>query len=129
MARDYERVLAAAEELMNFGGYLDSEDRKQQSEAQGRFDGEVRIFVYELYRETPDHGALAFSVAGDLDRISATGTHSEAAVADTRAALLAEIQKRSRDNSAMRFLIRWGPPVVGVLAAAAFLFFKVYMSQ
>ena len=125
MARDYERVLDAAEKLMSFTGYLDSEGLKRQGEAQGKFNGEVRVFVYDLFRETPDHGALAFAVSADLDRIAATGNHSLAAIADTRAALLTEIRKRSRNSPVMHFLIRWGPPVLGLVAVAAFAYFKL----
>ena len=125
MARDYERVLDAAEALTNFTGYLDADDRKQQSVAQGKFRNEVRVFVYNLFRESPDHGALAFSVSGDLNRIAARDRYSGGAVADTRAALLAEIAKRSRDSSLMRFLIRWGPPVLGLVGLAAFAYFKL----
>lgn len=124
MARDYERVLDAAEGLMNFAGYLDSEGRGQQGAARRAFAVEVRNFVYALFRESPDHGALAFSVSADLHRIAAMGNHSQAAIADTRTALLAEIEKRSRNNAAIRFLIRWGPPVLGLVAMAAWIYFK-----
>jgi hypothetical protein len=124
MARDYEMVLDAAEELMNFGGYLDTEGRKQQSEANQVFRRAVEIFVYDLFRESPDHGALAYSVSGDLDRIAAAGNHSEAAIADARAALLAAIEKRGRNSPAMRFLIRWGPPALGVLGVAAYIYIR-----
>ena len=124
MARDYERVLEAAEQ-MNFTGYLDSEGRDQQKKARGRFAVEVRNLVYALFRERPDHGALVFSVSADLNRIAATGMHSEAAIADTRAALLAEIGRRSRNSPAMRFFIRWGLPALGLMATAAWVFFKM----
>jgi hypothetical protein len=113
-----------AEELMNFTGYLGTEELKQQGVAQGKFNGAVRVFVYGLFRESPDHGALAFSVSADLHRIAAMGNHSEAALADTRAALLAEIEKRSRNSAAMRFLVRWGPPALGLVVAAAYIYFK-----
>jgi len=124
MARDYEKVLEAAE-LMNFRGYLDSEGLQKQKAAKSRFGVTVRNFVYALFREGPDHGALAFSVSADLHRIAATGKHSAAAVADTRAALLAEIGKRSRNGSLMRFLIRWGPPALGLAGIAVFAWFKL----
>jgi hypothetical protein len=124
MARDYERVLDAAEALVSFTGYLDSEDLKQRGVAQGKLNGEVRVFVYNLFRESPDHGPLVFSVSADLDRIAATGHHSEAAIADTRAALLAEIKKRARNSPVVRFLIRWVPPVLGLVALAVYLYVK-----
>jgi hypothetical protein len=127
MARDYGKVLDAAERLMNFTGYLDAEDRKQQGVAQGKFNGEVRVFVYNMFRESPDHGALAYSVSADLDRIGVSGRHSADAVADARAALLAEIAKRSRNSSLMRFLIRWGAPVLGFAGIAAFAYFKWHL--
>ncbi len=125
MARDYERVLQAAESLVSFSGYLDSEDLKRRGEARRKFNEAVRVFVYDLFRETPDRGALGFAVSGDLDRIAAAGRHGEAAIGDARAALLAEIGKRSRNSPIMHCLIRWAPPVLGLVALAAWAYFKL----
>ena len=122
--RNYGKLLDTAEQ-MNLTGYLDAEDLKRQRTARARFKVEVRNFVYALFREGPDHGPLAVSVTADLQRIAATGAHSEAAIADTRAALLAEIDKRSRNSPAMRFFIRWVLPALGLAAAAAFGYFKL----
>jgi hypothetical protein len=121
--RDYGRLLEAAETL-TFGGYLDTEGRREQAKARDLFRSEVRNLVYDLFRESPDHGPLAYSVSADLDRIAAAGGHSEAAVAEARAVLLAEIGKRSRNSPATRFLIRWVPPALGLLGVAAWVYFK-----
>jgi hypothetical protein len=116
MARDYGKLLKAAEQ-MNPRGYLDADDVKQREKAKGRFKIEVRNLVYALYRESPDHGSLSWSVTANLSRLAATGAYSEAAIADARAALLAEIEKRSHNSSATRFAIRWVLPAFGLAAA------------
>lgn len=124
MARDYEKLLDAAE-LMNPRGYVDAEDEKQAGKARKRFRIEVRNFVYALFRESPDHGPLVVSVTADLSRIAAAGYRSEAAIADTKAALLTEIEKRSRNSPAMRFVIWWVLPALGLAATAAVVAFKM----
>jgi hypothetical protein len=124
MARDYEKVLEAAEDLLMFTGYLGSEDLKLQANAQNKFAGEVGIFVYDLLKETPDSGALAFSVSADLDRIAAEGSHSEAAIAGTRAALLAEIARSSRHSPATRFFFRWGSIALAVAGFALAVYLR-----
>ncbi|HYD13660.1 MAG TPA: hypothetical protein VEC11_12505 [Allosphingosinicella sp.] len=124
MARDYGPVLERAEDLQAFSGYLDAEDLKRQGKVRVAFQTAVRNLVYALYRESPDHGALGFSVSGDLDRIARAGEFSPGAVAEAREALLREIQARSRNSGMMRFLVRWGPPVLGLLGIAVYAFFK-----
>lgn len=125
MARDYGPVLERAEDLQAFSGYLDGEDMKRMGQVRGAFQAAVRNFVYNLYREGPDHGALAFSVSGELDRIARAGEASPGAIAEAREALHREIEARSRNNGLMRFLVRWGPPVLGLLAIAAFAYLKL----
>lgn len=124
MARNYGPVLSLAEDLQDFRGYLDSEDMKRQAEVRGNFTGAVRVFVYALYKESPDHGGLGFSVSGDLNRIAATGDYSQGAIDEARAALIGEIEARSRNHPAIRFIIRWGPPAIGLAAAAAYIYYR-----
>ena len=125
MARNYDRLLELAEDLQAFTGYLDSEDKKQLALKRGDFLAEVRVVVYDLYREGPDHGALPISVAADFDRIALANTHSAGAVAEAREAVLRGIRARSGTNPALHFVIRWGPPTLMVIAAGAYIYFRV----
>lgn len=128
MARDYGPVLEKAEDLQEFNGYLGTEEMKRRGQARGAFQAAVRNLVYDLYREGPDHGALGFSVSGDLDRIAKAGEASPGAIGEAREALLREIQARSRNNGLMRFLVRWGPPVLGLAGLAVFAYVKLRIS-
>ena len=124
MARDYEKLLEIAEDLQAFSGYLDTEDKKQLALKRGDLRDAVRVFVYDLHREGPDHGALPVSVAADFDRIARANTHSAGAVADAREAVLRGIRSRSGTNPALHFVIRWGPPALGLIALGVYLYLK-----
>lgn len=124
MARDYDRLLELAEELQAFTGYLDTEDKKQLALRRGDLRDEVRVVVYNLYQEGPDHGALRMSVSADFDRIARANTHSAGAVAEAREAVLRGIRARSRTHPALHFLIRWGPPTLMVVAVGAYFYFR-----
>ena len=129
MARNYNGLLDRAEDLQAFSGYLDSEDRKRQAETRVTFRAEVRVLVYNLYREGMDPGALRVSVLADLERIARANTHSAGAIDEAREALLSGIRARARSHPAIHILIRWGPPVLGVLAFAAYAYFKLRLFE
>lgn len=124
VARTYDGLLEIAENLQAFSGYLDTEDRKQLALRRGDLRDQARVFVYDLFKESPDRGALPISVAADFDRIAAAGTNSAGAVADARAAVLREIRARSGTHPTLHFVIRWGPPVLMVVAACAYFYLK-----
>jgi hypothetical protein len=129
MARNYEGLLDRAEDLQAFSGYLDSEDRKRLAETRVTFRAEVRVLVYNLYRENPDHGALRVSVLADLERIARANTHSAGAVAEAREALLSGLRARARSHPAIHILIRWGTPFLGLAIFAAYAWFKWRLFQ
>jgi hypothetical protein len=125
VARNYDRLLEVAEDLQAYSGYLDTEDKKQLALKRGALREAVRVVVYDLYREGPDHGALPVSVAADFDRIARANTHSAGAVAEAREAVLRGIRARSGTHPALHFVIRWGPPALMVAAACAYIYFRV----
>lgn len=126
MERDYGELLRLAEELQYFTGYLDSEDIKRRTQAQGLFDAERRKVVYELFQEGKDHQELSASVAWDMDRIASTSTdHSPGAIAEAREALMTHIDRQGRNSPLMRFIVRWGPPALGVAAAIAYVVLRM----
>ena len=124
VARNYDRLLEIAEDLQAFSGYLDTEDKKQLALKRGDLRDAVRVVVYDLYHESPDHGALSVSVAADFDRIARANTHSVGAVADAREAVLRGIRSRSGTHPALHFVIRWGPPALMVAGACAYFYFR-----
>lgn len=127
MSRDYRPMLEVAQELQFFTGYLDTEDKKRQMAVQARFDSERRKFVYELFNERDDHNRLVESVSGDLDRIAATTTeYNHGAIEEVRAELLQHIDRQSSNSPIMRFIVRWGPPTVGVAFVIAYIVARAY---
>jgi hypothetical protein len=126
MPRRYYRLLELAEDLQGFGGYLDTEDRKRLAEKRGEFRAELRVVVYSLYRENPDHRALRTSVSADLDRIAEANTHSAGAIAEVREALLSGIRARAHSHPAVHILIRWGPPALAVVVIGLYIYLKVH---
>lgn len=124
VARNYDRLLEIAEDLQAFSGYLDSEDKKQLALKRGDLRDEVRVVVYNLHRESPDHGALPVSVAADFDRIARANTHSPGAVADAREAVLRGIRSRSGTHPVVHFVIRWGPPALMLAGACVYFYVR-----
>ena len=124
MRRDYGPLLEIGEELARYQGYLSPNEEKECGKLEGTFAAERRKLVYELVKSGDAAPALVTMVNADLDRLEATGNHSEWAIDHVRGELSRHIEEQSGSSRLMQFATRWGPPALGAIAMAAYIYFR-----
>jgi hypothetical protein len=125
--RNYRPMLVLADDLQGFGGYLGPEAKQQRNRLQTQFDQKRREFVYDLIKSEPDRGLLWPTVAGDLDRIEASGEHHPGAIDLVREELEKHIAKQVGNHPILRFATRWALPAIA--AGAAILHFYLQYNR
>lgn len=120
--RNYWPMLAAADQLAQFEGYLSTDGLKQRNEARHRFNLQVKAFVHSALKEVLCTEDLIQSVNDDIDTyVTENGGTEDFSTATIREAVLARIQIDSGRPAWLRNSIRWAPVVIGALAVIAYI--------
>lgn len=126
--RDYFPMLAAADQLAAFQGFLDTQGIKLRNEAQARFNDQVKKFVFEIMRNEDDVESLISSVNFDIDQfVSANSGIEDFSTALIRNSVISRIEKDSRRPAWLRQTIRWAPIAAGI-GVVAIYFSIIFMS-
>lgn len=110
----YGPVMAAAIDLESYVGYLNGEDRKQQLEAQGRFNKARNLFVFEALNGENDPALVKAAIIRDMDEMAAAEPSGAATYAYVRDELVARIEKESSKSPLHRKIVRWTPTAIVV---------------
>ena len=122
MARNYRPMLEIAEELARFQRYLGPTEEQEEAKLKAAFAAERRKFVYDVVREPGEKSEVVPSIDSQLDRALASGNYAEWSIDHVRGELHQHIGKQINSSPFVRFGTRWGPPVFGIIAIAAYFY-------
>lgn len=119
-------MLAAADDVVAFSGYLTREEVLEQKKAEGLFAYQVKEFVFRLLQEGKGRDTLITEVTADIDDYVATQNGEEgASVALIREAVLARIAKEAGRPAWLRRTIRWFPAACGIALVIVYVTVRV----
>ncbi len=119
--RTYWPMLAAADQLAQFEGYLSTDGLQQRNEAKGRFNLHVKSFVREALKEGLETDDLIQAVHDDIDAfVNENGGTEDFSTATIREAVIARIRIDAARPPWLRTSLRWAPAAVGVALLIAY---------
>lgn len=106
--RDYSALLGLAAELGGYSGYLDDEEKLQETRAKALYKGEINRTVFEILAEKPDVDLVLQRVQEDLDGIAEESPEWADVCAILAEDLIAKIRAERGKSKGWRYAKRHG---------------------
>jgi hypothetical protein len=123
----YDDLLRTGQELLQFRGFLDTQEQKAQLKVQNSFNSQRNKIVYDLLHRVPNADDARGAVSHDFNTIRAdTPDHFAGVVDYVEDELFNRIEAEGRKSPLHRRVIRWTPVAVGAIIVAFYFGMRLY---
>lgn len=123
----YDDLLRLGQEVLQFEGFLDTQEKNAQLKARGSFEAARNKVVYDLLQRGLDANAATEVVTNDFAAIRADTPDYYAPVVDhVETELVTRIQREAGKSPLRRSIVKWAPATIAVVMIAAYFGVRFY---
>lgn len=123
----YDELLRLGQDLLQFNGFLDTQEQQAQLKARTSFQAARNKIVYDLLQRGLDADAATEVVVSDFTAIRADTPDYYASVVDyVQTELVTRIEREARKSPLRRRAVKWAPAAIAVMVIALYFGLRLY---